>query len=234
MEIILSVVLSLIVGVLLGAVVLVFKPVEKVAKLPIGESSSVLYRQVYFIEGSAAGGGTWKAKEQAFLNKQTGEITLTEGELNAFIASAAPQPAAAKPAAAPPAKPAAPADKNKAAAPAAPVFAAAELAPGVINFRIQKGVLQAAMAGNFSLVGLDFSPLVQVRGGFAKGADGFEFQPAEFYLGSLPLHKFPGLPSRLLNKLLAAQKGVPEDLKTSWKKLGNIAVEGDTLRLTSP
>ncbi len=236
--------LSLLVGVLLGVAHLVIKPVEKKTEKELAKetagSASVLYRPVYFTEGSTAGGSGWRTKQQAFTGGQPGEILLNEAELNALIAALAPPPSApSKPAAPPPAKPASSADKSKPAAPvtkpaepAEPEFVAATLAPGVVNFRVRGGVLQVAMAGNLSL--LDLAPLVQLRGGFAKGADGFVFQPAEFYFGSLPLHKIPGLSSWLLNKMLAAQKGVPDDLKTAWQKLRNITVEGDNLRLTPP
>ncbi len=125
--------------------------------------------------------------------------------------------------------PAAPADKSK---PAAPTFTAATLDPGVINFRLHDGMLQAAMAGNFSALGFGLAPLVQVRGGFVRGAAGFQLQPAEFYLGSLPLHRLPGLAGWLLNRMLTAQTGVPVELQDAWHKLGNVAVEGDTLKLS--
>jgi hypothetical protein len=238
-EIFLGVVLSLVLGVALGAAHLVLKPVEKAPKDPAkAPAASLLYPPVYFTEGSAvaAKGSGWKSKRQAFTGGQkTAEISLTEDELNAFIAAVAPPPA--KPAEAAPAKPADPKGKPaeaKAAALAPAEFVAAELAPGVVNFRMRDGVMQAAFAGNFSVLGLPVAPLVQVRGNFAKGADGFAFQPAEFWLGSLPAHKVPGLAGWLLGKALAAQAGVPEDLKTSWTKLGNVAVEGDTLKLTLP
>ncbi|MEI6862397.1 MAG: hypothetical protein WCL04_09120, partial [Verrucomicrobiota bacterium] len=152
-----------------------------------------------------------------------------------------PKPATPPASTATPGKPATPADKAKETKPAAaavpanaPAFTAAQLAPGVINFRVHGGVLQAAMAGQYSLAGLDVAPLVQLRGDFAKGADGFVFQPAEFYVGSLPVHRIPGLSAWLLNKMLAAQKSMPEDLKTAWQKLGAIAIEGDALRLSPP
>ena len=47
--------------------------------------------------------------------------------------------------------------------------------------------------------------------GFAKGSDGFALQPREFYLGSLPFHKIPGLADLLLKRMLAAQTGVPPE-----------------------
>jgi hypothetical protein len=235
-EIVLGVFLSLGLGVALGAAHLVFRPVEKAPKDPAkAPSHSLLYQPVYFTEGSASSskGGSWKGKQQAFAAGRAGEISLVEDELNAFIAAAAPPPAQPPKPAAPPAKPADPKADDK-AKPAAPEFAAAELAPGVINFRVRDGVLQAAFAGNFSVLGVPVSPLVQTRGTFAKGADGFAYVPGELYLGSLPAHKIPGLAGWLLAKAVAAQSGMPEDVKTAWTKLGNIAIEGDTLKLTLP
>ena len=248
MEIIFSIVLSLLLGVVLGATHLVFKPVEKKKEKELAAApapASVLYHSVQFVEGTTAGGAGWLAKKQAFVSGTPGSFTLNEAELNTLIATLAPPPPAPKPAAPPasatPGKPASPADKAKetkpappAAPAAAPAFTAAQLAPGVINFRVHGGVLQAAMAGSFNLAGLEIAPLVQLRGDFGKGADGFVFQPAEFYVGSLPVHRIPGLSAWLLNKMLAAQKSMPEDLKTAWQKLGAIAIEGDTLRLSPP
>jgi hypothetical protein len=232
-EIVLGVALSLALGVALGAAHLVFKPVMPAPKDPTkAPTASLLYPPVYFTEGSTSSskGAGWKAKQQALAAGQTAEISLNEDELNAFIAAAAPPPAA--PPAAPPAKPADPKDPK--AKPATPPFVAATLNPGVFNFRVRDGVLQAAFAGNFTALGLPLSPLVQVRGNFAKGADGFEFQPVELWLGSLPAHKVPGLTGMLLAKAVAAKTDLPEDLKTAWKKLGNVAVEGDALKLTLP
>ncbi len=236
-EIFLGVVLSLVLGVALGAAHLVFKPVEKAPKDPAKvPAASLLYPPVYFAEGSsvAAKASGWKAKQQAFTGGKSAEISLTEDELNAFIATFAPPPTPAKPAAPPPAKPADPKAKPADAKAAAPDFVAAELASGVVNFRVRDSVIQAAFAGNFTVLGLPVAPLVQVRGNFAKGADGFAFQSAEFWLGSLPAHKIPGLADWLVAKSLAGQNGMPEDLKTAWTKLGNIAVEGDALKLTLP
>jgi hypothetical protein len=88
------------------------------------------------------------------------------------------------------------------------------------------------MAASFSVLGLGIGPLVDITGGFAKGSDGFALQPREFYLGSLPFHKIPGLADLLLKRMLAAQTGVPPELRAAWQKLGNVAVDGDKLTLT--
>jgi hypothetical protein len=235
-EIVLGVFLSLVLGVTLGAVHLVFRPVEKAPKDPTkAPSHSLLYQPVYFTEGSASSskGGSWKGKQQAFAAGRAGEISLIEDELNTFIAVTAPPPAQPpKPAPAEPADPKAKTDDK--AKSTAPEFIAAELAPGVVNFRVRDGAIQAAFAGNFNVIGVPLSPLVQTRGIFTKGADGFAFVPSELYLGSLPTHKIPGLAGWLFAKAIAAQTGMPEDIKTAWTKLGNITIEGDTLKLTLP
>jgi len=227
LEIIFGAGLCLALGVVLGAAHLVFKPVQKVNELPKDAPVSLLYPPVYFIEGATSGGSAWKSKQQAFLSGTGGAITLSEQELNAFVAAAAPPPAPVKPPA--PAATTAPADKTK---PTAAAYTVATLGPGVINFRLHDNELQAAMAGNFHLVGLGIAPLVQIRGNFAKGADGFALQPDEFYLGSLPLHKITGLSGWLFKKMLGAQTGVPAELQAAWQKLGNVAVNGDQLTLT--
>ena len=225
---------SLVVGVALGAAHLVFKPVEKVKELPkdayVGPA---IYRPVYFIEGSSYAKKSPQVtrKRQMLGGKESAEITFSEDELNAFAASVVPPPPPPAPAPKPAAKPPAAA----AAKPAPPTAEIATLPPGSVNFRIRDGVLQVALPENISLAGLvDLSVLVQMRGDFTTGASGPVFQPAEFYLGSLPLHKIPGSSSWLLNRILAAQKSVPEDLRTAWSRVSDVAVKDTTLNLTLP
>ncbi|MEI6862502.1 MAG: hypothetical protein WCL04_09655, partial [Verrucomicrobiota bacterium] len=94
-EILFSIVLSLLLGVVLSATHLVFKPVEKkMEKEPAAAPApaAVLYRPVQFVEGTTAGGAGWLAKKQAFVSGASGSITLNEAELNTLIATLAPPP----------------------------------------------------------------------------------------------------------------------------------------------
>lgn len=85
-EIVLSVVISLVLGILIGAVHLVFKPVEVVKKAE--EATEV--GSVYFVEGSANSSKSrqWTRKRQMLASGTPTEITLNEDELNAWTDSA--------------------------------------------------------------------------------------------------------------------------------------------------
>jgi hypothetical protein len=210
-EIILSIILSLVLGVLLAALHLVFKPVEIVKKA----DEAVEVKNVYFVEGAVNGtkARQWTRKRQMLAEGASADVMFNEEELNAWMASAGP-------------KPAAPATGASDGSPAM-------IQPERINFRIQDGVLQVGLLGKITALGYERELVVQTRGTFEPGADGFVFVPSELYVGSLPAHALPGLMNFMIKRLGRAQE-LPEDIKTTWKKLTLVAVEGNTLRLTLP
>lgn len=232
-EVILGAVLSLVLGVVLGAVLLVVRPAVPVKELPKEEER--VRGAVYFIEGSKE---TAKAKQAvqkraAFLGGQS--ISLTEDEVNAIA-----NPGAAASGAKGGEKGKAPekgktADKGKAAEKAAPPTAAPgeALALGAPNFRIRDGSLQLAVPVTINTMDLGLKVMAQARGTFAKQGDVFVFEPAEMYLGSCPVQRLPFLSSYVREKVIAAQP-IPDDIKTAWKKLAGVAIEGSTLKLTMP
>ncbi len=240
-QIIFGALLSLFLGAALGAICLIVRPVELVREVPGESTGAAIYQTVYFVAGSASAskGTAWKSKYQAFTSGQPGEITATDDELNTFIATVAPPPVAPPPPAVKPA--AAPDAKGKPAAvappppkPTGPSVVIATLPTGTVNFRLDHDSLQTALPANLNALGADLSLLIQMRGGFAKGTNGFVFQPTEFYVGSLPLHRLPGMPGWILGRLLAAQKNLPADLMGAWQKLGNVTVENRVLKLSLP
>jgi hypothetical protein len=242
-EIIFGALLSLGLGVTLGVVCLVVRPVEKVKELPKEPVGPAIYQPVYFVPGSADSG---KSRNVAFERKALTEaqpgttVVLTEDDLNALVESIAPPPPPPPPPAATPgAKPKPPTPPPAAAAapgkPAEPAPEIAQLPPGPAHFRIHDGTLQAALPGDFNALGVDFSLIMQLRGGFVHGADGFAFQPGVFYLGSLPLHRLPGVSAWAYKRMLStAQQKVPEDLKAAWGKLSSVSIEDNTLKLSMP
>ncbi len=219
-EIIFGVILSVALGILLGAVHLALKPVVivKEKELPKDAADNSIYRPVYYVEGSTdvAKSQQWKRKQQILIEGQAGEISLTEEEINAFLAASIRVPAAPLPAAPAAGKPAAP-------VPPAPR----------VNVRISDSVFQFSMPTTTSLLGLDLPLFLQLRGGFVHGAEGFTFDPAEFYIGSLPIHRVPGLAGWLIKRMVAAQPP-PQELAASWRKVTNVALDGNTLKLTLP
>lgn len=205
-EITLGVVLSVTLGVLLAALHLVFTPVEVVKKAPDEPEAG----KVYFVEGSQSGSkaSQWKRKRQMLADGGPVEVAFNEDELNSWMASVAPQ-----------------------AAQEAGV--AGFFMPERVNFRIQESVLQVGLAGKLSAAGVSHDLVFQTRGQFEKGAAGFVFVPAEFYVGSLPLHTVPGLAPFFIKRILAAQE-LPEDMQETWKQLDTVVVENTVLRLNRP
>src|SRR5690349_8667857 len=81
-EVILGALISLVLGVLIGALVLLFRPVVVVKEMPKEDARE--RDAVYFVEGSrdATKGREAAAKRKAFVEGQT--VTVIEDELNAL------------------------------------------------------------------------------------------------------------------------------------------------------
>jgi hypothetical protein len=107
------------------------------------------------------------------------------------------------------------------------------LATGTPNVRINGGEMQVGVPVTVNALGLDQKVIVQARGGFVKKENGFAYEPSSIYFGSCPVERLPFLSNYVRNKALALQT-LPEDIKTSWAKLTNVAIEGNALKLTMP
>ncbi|WP_414660084.1 hypothetical protein [Horticoccus sp. 23ND18S-11] len=212
-EVILGAVLSVILGVIVGAALLVLRPAVAVREVPKGDKLDP--KAIYYVKGNRDAGRA-KAlleKRAAFLSGQS--ITLTEGELNT-LEGPAPTPAAPK------------ADA-KGAAPASEGF----LTTGPLNFRLHDGKLQVAAPVTVSVMGASTEVVVQTRGTFVKEANGFVFEPETLYAGSCPLLRLPFVASYVRDKFLG-EKSLPDELKAGWAKLANVTIEGNALKLTMP
>ncbi len=203
-EVILGVGLSLLAGVIFGAVWLILKPVV-IAK---ESSPTAAPGSVFYFAGAtnATAARTWMRKKQILAEGQAGAFVLTEEELNAWAA-----------------------DAMKSSAPDATDL----IAPSQLNFRIADGLLQIATPASVNLLGLSLPVIIQARGVFQKQDDGFTFVPEEMYLGSLATHRIPGLAVRTLH-YLAQIHPLPTDVTEGWKKLSAVAIDGRQLRLTLP
>ncbi|HVS52286.1 MAG TPA: hypothetical protein VHD62_08015 [Opitutaceae bacterium] len=223
-EVILGAVLSLLLGIVLGAVLLIFKPVVTVKELPKEDKREA--GAVYFVEGSrdSAKAKQALAKRKALVAGQS--VAFTEDELNSFVTPVAP----ATPAPAPKAgAKKAPEKAPEKAAPAAPA-STETIAKGTPNFRIRDGVMQIGMPVTINLLGFGPTTIVQARGGFEKTDNGFAFDPSELYLGSCPVHRLPFISGFVRNKLLGTQ-ALPEDIATAWSKAKEVSLEGNTLKV---
>lgn len=208
MEITFGVLLSVTLGVLLGVLHLVFKPVAVVEK----PADDAITGQVYFIQGSvnSTKARQWMRKRQMLADGGSVDVSFTEEELNAWMANtAAPQ-------------------AKKGAENAQSLFT-----PETINFRLRDGKFQVGLVGQLAVFGFTHDMVFQSQGTFEPGAEGFRFVPAELYVGSLPVHKIPGAAPLLIQKIIAAQQ-LPEDLSKTWAQMKLVAVEGNALRVVLP
>jgi hypothetical protein len=224
-EIVLGAVLSVILGVVLGAGLLILRPVVIEKQMP----KEPVRGAIYYIEGSR---DTSKAKQalakrKAFVEGQT--VSVTEDEINSLIGSN--QPAAA-PAAAPKAaeKGKAP-EKAKEAAPPPP--SDDMIATGAPNVRISGSELQVGVPVTINALGFGQKVIVQARGGFVKRESGFVYEPSSMYFGSCPVQNLPFISNYVRNKAIASQP-IPDDIKAAWAKLANVSIEGNALKLTMP
>lgn len=218
-EVILGAVLSLVLGVVIGAALLVIRPVVTVKELPKEADRDAT--AVYYVEGSrdTAKAKQALAKRKAFVEGQS--VSVIEDEINSLV-TVAPAPAAVAPKAG---------EKKDEKAPApAPAASSDTLALGAANVRIRDGVMQVGVPVTLNVLGLSQKIVLQARGNFEKQGDVFVFHPAQLYLGSCPVQRLPFVAGFVQKKFLAAQ-AIPEDIATAWHKLTGVAIEGNTLKL---
>lgn len=223
-EVILGALLSVILGLVVGAALLVARPVVTAKDTP--KEAERDPKAVYYVQGARdpSKSRSALAKRKAFGEGQS--VTLAEDELNA-LAALSPNVLASPGAESPP--PAAKkADGPKPAESAAPTVSA-----GVLNFRMRDGKLQVSAPVTLNVLGVAAKVIMQANGTFVKEANGFVFEPETIHLGSLPLHRLPMASGFAQDKLLSTLT-VPDDIAASWAKLASVSVEGNTLKLTLP
>jgi hypothetical protein len=215
-EVVVGATLSLVLGAGLAVAYLVLKPVwtgKDLPRAPIGT--------IFYAEGtrSTEYGKLWLRKRQLFTDGSS--VVLNEDELNAWMMAVTTPPAPEKPVAG---------QKYTPPAPSSDLF---QMGPP--NFRIRDGMLQIGTKGtlNVELLGFKRQLIMQVSGRFVKRNDQFVFEIHQFYIGSFPLHRLPGLSGQVLSYILGRAQ-IPEDIMAAWKKLANVTIEGSTLNLTMP
>ena len=213
-EVILGAVLSLVLGVALGAVSLVLRPVAQVKALPKEEERKP--NTVYYVEGSRDSSKARQAlaKRKAFVEGQS--VTVTEEEINSLVPAAKTAAAAS-------------AAKKDGTAPAA---SEETLAVGMANFRIRDGVIQVGAPVTVNVLGVSQKLIVHGRGGIVKEGDIFVFDPHEIYVGSCPVQRLPFIGDYVEKKFFEGQT-IPEDVATAWKNLTDVTVEGNAVKLTA-
>jgi hypothetical protein len=223
-EVILGALLSLILGVVVGAALLVARPVITAKDTP--KEADRDPKAVYFVQGARdpSKSRSALAKRKAFGEGQS--VTLAEDELNA-LAALSPNVLASPGAETPPPAP----KKADAAKPAE--SAAPTVSSGALNFRMRDGKLQVSVPMTIDVLGLAPKVIVQANGTFVKADRGYTFEPETIYVGSLPLHRLPFATGFGREKLLS-NLSIPDDVAASWAKLASVAIEGNTLKLTMP
>jgi hypothetical protein len=160
---------------------------------------------IWYWAGTASGG--FQEKEAQFLAAPAGELTLADGELNAWaqttFKSAPPKPKAAP-------APATTAPQSDVAKAKDDVKAAAEdlknfgLAAGTPNFHVFQDpqqpasaplTFQIALPFNVTILGVDFLTVYQARGTYQPGPQGPEFEPYYSVLGTA---RIPGPLAKML------------------------------------
>jgi hypothetical protein len=216
-EVILGAILSVILGVVLGACLMVLKTVNKVAAIPKDAPAGALY----FIEGSKDMSKTGATeKRRAFVSGES--VDVTEGEVNALLAStekpSSPPPPAAKPG-------------DKSPPPPAPEAKMIETTP--LNVRIHDSKLTVADTVTVNVFGVTEAVIVQATGIFTKGGSVYEFAPETIYVGGCPVQALLPLRGWIMKKLLFTQP-IPDDIAAAWSKLVDVTIEGSKLRLKAP
>ena len=217
-EVVFGAALSLVLGAAIALGYLLLKPVWSGKDLPRAPSGTIFY-----VEGTRDSNYSrqWLRKKQLFTEGSS--VVLNEDELNAWMMVITTPPE--------PERPVAGAKFTQVAAPPSTAF----FQLNTPNFRIRDGVLQVGSKGalNVELLGFKRQVIVQAAGKFEKGDGGFVLVPDRFFIGSFPLHRLPGLSSQVLGFIMGRMQ-IPEDVRAAWKKLANVTVEGNTLKLTMP
>lgn len=236
-EVAIGAVLGIAVGVVACVLYLVFKPVEKVLALPKELAPHV----VYVIAGkeSNARSKGWQAKLKTLATG--GEVYLREEDLNAWGATFsdykpadpnAPAPVASpKPAPKPTAKPKS-GDKAKPELEEESSDSASFFEATAPNFSIKESRLQIALQCKFDYYGVGKDVWVKVIGRFKLTGDGYIFAPEEYYLGSCPLHLFPGSGPFLTNLILSRMK-IAEEMQQAWGKVSILVLESDQMKVVT-
>ncbi len=212
LEVGLGAVLSVALGVVVGAAYLVAKPVVVVKEIPKDAPSGT----VYYIEGTRDFNKSVVIDEKRKSLSAGESVSVEEGELNALIGSMAKPSGGAKPG-----------DK------AAPPSDLKVIDIGTLNVRIRGGKIQLATPVTVNLFGASFSVIAQANGTFSRHGAAFAFDPETTYVGGCPVQHLPFATDYVLRKLLFVQP-VPEDILAAWPKLADVSIAGSTMQLRMP
>jgi hypothetical protein len=209
-EVICGAALSVVLGVVLAVAFLVFKPVTSVKELP----KEPVDDMVYYIEGTREGSKIREVSAKKRLIAQGQSVTLNEDELNTLVMP-----------------PVAPRNPKNLELPATEK-STDKIVPGLPNFRIRENVMQIGIPIELNAYEMNHKVILQTRGNVTKVGDTIVFQPGELWVGSCPLENIPAAKEFVMQQVLARAK-FPDDLVAAWKNVGDVVVEGSTVRVTA-
>lgn len=216
-------VLTLLLGMVLGAISLVSQEVQEVSELPPAEEREP--GVVYYVKGSTAPGPQWRAKRAALLAGNTGVMRVSERELNDWSRSSFRQSN----------RPDAAQEADEADGEVdEPTFFGLEANVSPPNFALREGRLQIACHLELPLFGDSRKFVYRVIGTFESADGGVRFVPGEGTFGRAPLVNIPIVGSLLHREIRGLFTGSEEwrALAEHWSAMGAVEVEGESLVVT--
>jgi hypothetical protein len=233
-EIFISSILSVLLGAVIAATILILKPVEILTEAP--KDKPLDATKIYFFQGHKdyTPSLRWRFKRDSLV--QGHSVSMNEDELNTWIEDVYPkiplEQAATK-------KPNVPAKvKGKDAAPVKPSDSSQPfIQTGTPNFRLTSETLRMGVVYYVNLFGYgSFEIVAQSEGTFEKPKDNKEpirYTPSTFYIGSLPVHKLLMLKGPIFKRIVDTFE-FPAELTEAWSKLADVKVENRELVLGAP
>jgi len=199
--VVLSGLITLIIGMTLGGFSLVTQKVDVLTRDPDPEALEP--GKLVYVKGSRSGRTSWRGKEQAWKAGELSTLILTEAELNQWSESRlkVKKPSAAE------------GDESW-----MDMF---ELAVSPVNFRIIEDKLRLATEVQLPGLAPNSSYIYQVEGHFETDSEGIEFIPETGSLGQAPVGVVP-VAADLLFGLLGRQYKDAEDISWLIDAFGNL------------
>lgn len=223
-EILVGSVLSVLLGAVVAATILLLKPVEILKEPP--KDKALDATRIYYFEGRKdyTAGQRWRFKRDSLVQGHT--VAISEDELNAWVENIYPKlPIETRP-------PAKPKGKGKEALPPKKDDGPQPfIQTGTPNFRITSESLRIGVVYYVNCLGYSFQIVAQTDGTFEKPRDDEDpiyYQPTTLYLGSLPVHKLLLLKGLVFNQVVNTFE-FPADMMETWTKLSAVRVENREL-----
>jgi len=201
-------VLSVLLGIMGGALFLALQAPVEVKELPPENERDLA--GVYFIRGKSGAQEhqTWSIKKEAVNSSRSGEFEVVEQELNLWAVN----------------------DFRQTGGGGGGML---HIKPNTPNFRIADSRLQVALPLEWNVFGARRKIESQAAGTFRQRNGVFTFVPERVYIGACPVPKIFGLSDYFVNKVVAAFDIAPE-LSDGWAQIQDVSLDGEKLRIVIP